>query len=137
MTPTKPTRNDGVSDADPDAEVQDNESEEEGELASKKKRPLRHVLKYVVVKRWVTGKRSEKDEDRLQHELEDSRRQLIDLSGQRKVFGHKSLPTDKGFWKLERLHTDKRGITYDVYCCPMCCMCKCDIDLRVVTGPNF
>ena len=60
VTPTKASRNDGASHADPNAELEDpaSLSEEGEELGPRKTRPPRHVLQYVVVKRWVTGDRA-------------------------------------------------------------------------------
>jgi hypothetical protein len=133
LMPTKPTHNKGASHADSDAEAQKNQSEEEEELAPKKK-PPRHVLKLVILKRWVTCERAVQDEDVTQRELKDLMRELMDPSCQRK---HKALPSDKGFWKLGRSHTDKRGITYVVHCFLMRYRCKCNIILRVVTCPDF
>ena len=109
VTPTKPSGKHGASHADPDAEDADRRSDEEEVLGAKKSRPSRHVLQYEVVKRWVTGDRAEKDEDEIQRELDVLRRELIELSCQRKVFVYKLLDTDKGFWKLRRLHNDKRA----------------------------
>ena len=103
VTPTKPTRNDGASHADPDAEGRETESDREEDLVAKKIRPPRHVLKYVVVKRWVTGDRAEMDEDAIRSELETEMRELMELSrqsGQRKFPGHRTLDTDRGHWKL-------------------------------------
>ncbi len=56
VTPTNPTRNDGASHADPDAEVPETESDLEQDLGAKKLRPPYHVLKYVVVKLWSLAK---------------------------------------------------------------------------------
>jgi hypothetical protein len=42
-------------------------------------------LKYVVVKRWVTGERVKQDEDAIRSELEAEMRKLMELSGQQKV----------------------------------------------------
>ena len=58
VTLTKPSRNDGASHADSDAEDPDPRSDEEEELGATKIRPPRHVLTYEVVKRWVTGERA-------------------------------------------------------------------------------
>ncbi len=80
--PTKPACKDRASHAESDAEDPKNESREEEELASKKKRPPRHVLKYVVVKRWVTGERAVQDEDVIHREFEDLMRELMGLSKQ-------------------------------------------------------
>ncbi len=70
----------------------------------------------VVVQRWVTGERAEKDGDLIQRELEDFVAWVDGAFRTAKVVWP---PTDKGFWKLGRLHTDKHSITYDVYRCPM------------------
>jgi hypothetical protein len=78
VTPTKPTRNDGASHAYPDAEGRKTESDREEDLVVKKIRQPRHVLKYVVVKRWVTGERAKMDEDQIRSELEAEMRHLID-----------------------------------------------------------
>ena len=59
-------------------------------------RLARHVLQYVVVKRWVTGERAEMDEDAIRSELETQMRELMELSEQRKFLGHKTLGTDSG-----------------------------------------
>jgi hypothetical protein len=80
VTPTKPTRNDGASDADPDAKVPEPESEREEELGAKKIRPPRHVLKYEVVKRWVTCERAEMDQDAIHGEFDAEMRVLMKLS---------------------------------------------------------
>ncbi len=80
VTPTKPTCNAGASHADPDAEGRETESDWEEDLGAKKRRPPRHVLKYVVVKRWVTGDRAEMDEDAIRSELETEMRELMELS---------------------------------------------------------
>ena len=44
VTPTKPTRNDGASHADPDAEGLETESDGEEDLGATKIRRARHVL---------------------------------------------------------------------------------------------
>ncbi len=72
-TPTKPTSKDGASHASPNAEVLETESERElrrreEEIGAKKIRPPRHVLKYVVVKRWVTGERAKINKDAIRSE---------------------------------------------------------------------
>ena len=96
-------------------------------------------MKYEDVKRWVTIKRAQKDEDVIKTELQDLMREYMELSSQGKFFGHKTLRTDKGFWKLRRSHTDRRDIRYDCTngACPMRHWCRCEISLRVVTGHEF
>jgi hypothetical protein len=127
VTPTKPTRNDGASHADPDAEGRETESDREEDLGATKIRRPRHVLKYVVVKRWVTGDRAEMDEDQIRSELEAEMRHLMELSRQRKFYGHRTLDTDRAHWKLVGDHVDRRGIKYDVYRCPMRHRCQCKV----------
>jgi hypothetical protein len=94
-------------------------------------------LKYAVVKRWVAGERAEMDEDAIRSELETQMRELMELSGQRKFPGHRTLDTDRGHWKLAGNHVDRRGIKYQVYRCPMRHRCQCKISCRLVTGPDF
>ncbi len=77
------------------------------------------------------------DEDQIRSELEAEMRHLVELSGQRKFFGHKKLPTDIGSWKLGSDHVDRRGIRYDVYRCLMRHQCQCKVSCLVVTGPYF
>jgi hypothetical protein len=104
--PVMPTKPDGASHAGPNDEIPETESEWEEEMVQKI-RPPHHVLKYLVVKCWVIGDRAEMDEDQIRSELEAEMRHLMELSGQRNCFGHKTLPTDIGFWKLGRDHTDR------------------------------
>jgi hypothetical protein len=106
-------------------------------LGATKIRWARHVLQYVVIKRWVTGERAETDEDAIRSELETQMRELMELTGQRKFPGHKTLDTDRGHWKLAFDHVDRRGIKYQVYCCPMRHWCQYKISCRLVTGPGF
>jgi hypothetical protein len=61
VAPTKPTRNAGASHAGPNAEGPEIELEREEEIGAKKIRQPRHVLKYVIVERWVTGERAGMD----------------------------------------------------------------------------
>ena len=76
-------------------------------------------------------------EEQIKAELEDLMFEYMEHSCQRKFFGHKSLATDLGSWKLCHSHTDKRGIRYDVYRCPLRNQCGCEVSLRVVIGPDF
>ncbi len=77
------------------------------------------------------------DEDQIRSELEAEMQHLMELSGQRKFFGYKTLPTDIGFWKLWRDHKDRRSIQNDVYRCPVRHQSLCEVSCRVVTGPDF
>ncbi len=84
MTPTKATRNDGAEDEETDAQVSGTESDLDEELLQKQRR-TRTILKNEVVKRWVTGDRAEKDDAEIQVELETEMRNLMELSGQKKI----------------------------------------------------
>ena len=136
-TPTKSAGNDGASHADPDAEDPDRRSDEEEELGAKKIRPPRHVLTYEVVKRWVTGEKALQSSATIHAELEELCREFMELSGQRKFFGHKQKETDLGGWKLGRSHTNKRGVRFDVYRCPLRDRTGCQNSMRVVIAPDF
>ena len=50
---------------------------------------------------------------------------------------HKSLDTDLGGWKFARDHTNKRGVIFAVYRCPMRHRCKCKCCIRVVTSKDY
>ena len=120
VTPTKSPRNDGSSQANPDAAGPDR-SDEEKQSGSKLIRPPRHVLQYEVVKRrrWVTGDRAEKDHKAIEAELDEIMRKHLELSCQKKFYGFRTLDSDLGGWKFARTHTNKRGVKYDVYHCPL------------------
>ena len=137
VTPTKRPRNDGASRADPYAADPYRLSDEEEGLGSTKIRPPRHVLQYEVVKRWVTGEKALQSDAQIRAELEEEMYRHMELSGQRKFFGHKSLATDLGSWKLGRSHTNKYHILFDVYRCPLRNRCDCQCSMRVVTGPDY
>ena len=64
-------------------------------------------------------------------------REYLELSGQRKFFGHKQRETDLGGWKFGRAHTNKRGVKFDVYHCPLRGRTGCQVSMRVVVGPDF
>ena len=137
VTPTKQSRNDGASHADPDAEDPDQQSDQEEELGATKIRPPRHVLQYEVVKRWVTGEKALLDNAAIEAELDEIMREHLELSGQRKFYGFRTLNTDLGGWKFARTHTNKRGVKYDVYRCPLRGRTGCQNSMRVVTGDDF
>ena len=140
VTPTKAIRNDGAENEEPDAENSGTESDLDEESPRKQRRyqyRARTVLKYEVIKRWVRGEMAEKDDAEIQAELETEMRNLMELSGQKKFPGHRSLESDLGLWKFARSHTDKRGVTFDVYRCPMRHRCKCGCCVRVVRCADY
>ncbi len=69
VMPTKPTCNDGASHASLNDKVPETESEREEEIGAKKIMHPRHVLKYVVVKRWVTGEWAEMEKIKFEKNL--------------------------------------------------------------------
>ena len=121
--PTDSIGNAGAGHADPDAINSDDESDLEAQ--QKPKRP-HTILSYEIVQRWVNGDRAEFTDEEIHAELAVEATKLMELSGQRKFPCHKALPTDLGGWKLARTHTDKRGMIFAVYRCPMRhrCLCK-------------
>ena len=135
--PVKESRNHGASHADPDEADPDCRSDEEEVLDAKKTRPPRHVLVYEVVKRWVTGDRAVQDIKVINVELDEIMREHMELSGQKKFYDHKARDTDLGGWKFARTHTNKRGVKYDVYRCPLRGRTGCQVSMRVVVGPDF
>ena len=97
VSPTEPSRNDGVSRADPYAADPAAQSDEDEGLGAKKIRPPRHVLQYEVVKRWVTGDRAVLTEEQIDAELEDLMRKHMELSGQRKFLATKRIQPTKDY----------------------------------------
>ena len=53
-------------------------------LGATKVRPPRHVLKYKVVKRWVTGERAVLSEAQIKAELEELMQEHMELSSQKR-----------------------------------------------------
>ena len=134
VMPSDSTGNDGAGHADPDAENTDSESDLE---APQKQKRARTLLAYEVVQRWVTGDRAELTDQEIQTQLEVEASKLMELSGQKKFPCHKALDTDLGCWKLCRTHSDKRGVLFQVYRCPMRHRCKCKCCIRVVTSKDY
>ena len=122
VMPTDSIGNAGAGHADPDAINSDDESDLEA--PQKPKRP-HTILSYEIVQRWVNGDRAEFTDEEIHAELAVEATKLMELSGQRKFPCHKALPTDLGGWKLARTHTDKRGMIFAVYRCPMRHRCRC------------
>ncbi len=94
ITPTKASGNDGAMQI---LLTKSRKLNQNGMKSYVQKRSGHHVLKYEVTKCWVTGKRAEMDEEVIQSELDAARRELMELSRQRKLFDHKALPTNEGF----------------------------------------
>ena len=94
-------------------------------------------MKYEVVKRWVTGERAEQDHVVIETQLETLIREYMELSGQRKFYGHKSRSTDLGAWKFARAHINKHRMKFDVFRCPLRSRCGCEVSMLVVIGPDF
>jgi hypothetical protein len=100
VTPTKPARNDGAGHDNPDAKIPLTQSDEEQEERPKQKRkPERVLAEYKLVKRWVTGERAVLPEDDIERELFEEARELMHLSGLKKLPCHKGPDTDLHLWK--------------------------------------
>jgi hypothetical protein len=129
VTPTKPPRNDGGGYDNLDAEFPLTQSDEEQEERPKQKR------KHTYVKRWVTGERAVLPEDDIERELFEEARELMHLSGLKKLPGHKGPDTDLHLWKNARAgHKTRTGMAYTIYCCPLRHRCKCMKTIRVGRG---
>ena len=85
----------------------------------------------------MTGDRAELTDQEIQAQLVVEACKLMELSGQRKFPCHKALDTDLGGWRFARDHTDKRGVIFAVYRCPMRHRCKCQCCIRVVTSKDY
>jgi hypothetical protein len=138
VTPTKSLRNYGARHDNPDAksssaESNEDQGEEEEPVAPKKR--TRVLSQYVLVKQWITDKRAEMDEEDFESQLFEEARELMQLSGPKKLLRHKVLSTDLHLWKKAgRDHTTREGITYTIYCCPIRYQCDCKCTIRVGRG---
>ncbi len=86
-------RNDGAGYDNSDAEIPLTQSDEEQEERPKQKRK-RVIAEYELVKRWVIGERAVLAENDIERELFEEVRELIHLSGLKKLPGHKVFDTD-------------------------------------------
>ena len=77
------------------------------------------------------------DHKAIEAELDEIMREHLELSGQKKFCGFRTLNTDLGGWKFARTHTNKRSVKFDVYRCPLRGRTGCQISMRVVIGPDF
>jgi hypothetical protein len=86
LTPTKSLRNYGAGHESHDntdaksssAESYDDEGEEEDPVAPKKRTCV--LAQYVLVKRWITGKRAEMDEEDIENQLFEEAHELMQIS---------------------------------------------------------
>jgi hypothetical protein len=120
VTPTKPQRNDGAGHDNSDAEFPLTQSDEEEEERPIQKRK-RVIAEYELVKQWVTGERAVHPEEDIERELFVEARELMQLSGLKKLPGHKRLDTDLHLWKKASAgHKTRTGMSYTIYSCPCC-----------------
>ena len=114
ITPTKPPRNDEAGYDNSDAEFPLTQSDEEEEERPKQKRKS-VIAEYELVKRRVTGERAVQPEEDIEHELFEVARELMHLSGLKKLPGHKGLDTDLHLWKKARAgHKTRTGMQYTI-----------------------
>ena len=122
VTPTKPQRNAGAGQDNPDAEISECQYDSDEPFRKKRKsrtetkKRERHLIVYVPIKRWLTGERAEMDEEEMMFDVAEEARKEMLLSGFKKAIHSK--PTDLGLWKKGQVH-ESRGITYTIYKCPM------------------
>jgi hypothetical protein len=134
VTPTKPPRNDRAGHDNSDAEIPLTQSDEEEEERQKQKRK-RVIAEYELVKRWVTGERAVQPEEDIERELFEEARELMHLSGLKKLPGHKGLETDLYLWKKASAgHKTRTGMSYTIYRCPLRHRCKCMKAIRIGRG---
>jgi hypothetical protein len=76
------------------------------------------------------------DEDTsIENQLFEEARELMQLSGLKKIPSHKGLSIDLHLWKRAGGdHTSRAGITYTIYLCPMSHQCDCKCTIRVGRG---
>ena len=93
LRPRKPPRIDGGGYDNSDAEIPLTPSDEEEKERPKQQRKS-VVAEYELVKRWVPGERAVQPEEDIERELFEEARELMHLSGLKKLPGHKGLDTD-------------------------------------------
>ncbi len=101
------------------AETPLTQSDEEEEKRPKQTRKRKRVIaEYELVKRWVTGERAVQPEDDIERELFEEARELMHLSGLKKLPCHKGPDTDLHLWKKASAGNKARtGISYISICC--------------------
>ncbi len=69
-----------------------------------------------LVKRWVTGQQAVQPEEDFEHERFEEARELMHLSGLKKLPSHKRLDTDLHLWKKASAgHKTQTGMSYTIY----------------------
>ncbi len=137
VTPTKPPRNAGAGQDNPDA--QNSECQYDSDEPQRKKKEAqvetkkreRHLIVYVPIKRWPTGERADMEEEEMMFDV--ARKEML-LSGFKKAIH--SNPTDLGLWKKGQVH-ESRGITYTIYKCLMSGRAGCRCMLRLVMAKDY
>jgi hypothetical protein len=140
VTPTKPPRNAGAGQDNPDAENLECQygSDElfrkhKKKRVETKKREL-HLIVYVPIKRWLTGYRADMEEEELMFDVAEEERKEMLLSGFKKPIHFK--PTNLGLWKKGQVH-ESRGITYTIYKCLMGGRAGCLCILQLVMAKDY
>jgi hypothetical protein len=124
VTPKELPLNDGAGYDNSDAEISLTQSDDEEEERPKQKRKG-VVAEYKLVKRWVTGEREVLPKEDIKRELFEEARELMHLSGLKKLPCHKGLDTDLHLWKKAIAgHKTQTGMSYTMYCCPLWHQCK-------------
>jgi hypothetical protein len=140
VTPTKPPRNAGAGQDNPDAEISECQYDSDEPFRKKKKTRVetkkqeRHLIVYVPIKRWPTGDNAEMEQEEMMFDIAEEARKEMLLSGLKKPIHPK--PTDLGLWKKGQVH-ELRGITYTIYKCPMSGRAGCRCLLRLVMAKHY
>jgi hypothetical protein len=98
-------------------------------------------VEYELVKKWVTGERVVLrllPEEDIEHELFEVARELMHLSGLKKLPGHKGLDADLHLWKKASAGQKTRtGMSYTIYRYPLLHWCKCMKTICVGRGEGI
>ena len=136
VTPPRRRTNDGAGRDKSDVEISDENDEHEVANPEKTKR-VRELLSWTTVKTWVTGERAQFEDADIQYQLEIAAREIMNESGIVKLPGHKDNKTDLGMFKKNQSHTNHWGIKHVVYRCCLRWRTRCQMAIRVVTGPDY
>jgi hypothetical protein len=127
----------GAGRVKPDGETV-TEKETEDVTPSKKRLKWNGRAWITLLKRWVTGKRAEMEEEDMNREMYELALNWMAESKLRKLSGHISKDTDLTLWKQFGEYTKERNtVLVRLFHCPMRHSCGCMAGLRVMEGPGW
>ncbi len=107
----------GYDNSNAEVSLTQSDEDEEERLKQKSKRV---IAEYKLVKRWVTGEQAVLPEEDIERGLFEEARELMHLSGLKKLPGHEGLDTDLHMWKKASAgHKTQTGMSYTIYRCPL------------------